>query len=112
MVRTVEKLMACHGSDMTLLHGGESKAIRGFLQPVSSSSWQSMASEATALGQLSQGQYTYLGPVTAEAQEGDFLLLGQKRYLLLRVEDYRYDGQPIYQWGLCVERNGEETWGT
>lgn len=111
MVRTVEKLMACHGSDMTLVRGGESRAIRGFLQPVSSSSWQSMVPEATVLGQVPQGQYTYLGPVAAEAQVGDLLLVGEKRYLLLRVETYRYENTPIYQWGLCVERSGEGTWG-
>lgn len=107
MVRSVEKLMASHGCDMTLVRGGESRTIRGFLQPVGSSSWQSMVPQATVVGQVPQGQYTYLGPVTAEAREGDFLLLGQKRYLLLRVETYRYENTPIYQWGLCVERNGE-----
>lgn len=112
MVRSVEKLMACHGCDMTLVRGEESRGIRAFLQPVSSSSWQSMAPEATVLGQVPQGQYTYLGPVAADVQEGDFLLLGEKRYLLLRVETYRYENTPIYQWGLCVERNGEGTWGT
>lgn len=112
MVRSVEKLMARHGCDVTLVRGAESRTIRAFLQPVSSSSWQSMVPQATVLGQASQGQYTYLGPVSAEAQEGDVLLLGEKRYLVLRVETYRYENTPIYQWGLCVEGNGEETWGT
>lgn len=112
MVHSVEKLMARHGCDVTLVRGAESRTIRAFLQPVSSSSWQSMVPEATVLGQVPQGQYTYLGPATGQVREGDFLLLGEKRYLLLRVETYRWENTPIYQWGLCVEGNGEETWGT
>lgn len=111
MVADVNRLMARHGSDMTLVHGEESKVIRGFLQPVSSSSWQSMSPKATVLGEVCQGQYTYLGPVSAQAQEGDFLLLSGKRYLLLRVEDYCCDDTPLYQWGLCVERTEVGTWG-
>ena len=96
---------------MTLVRGEETRAIRGFFHPVSSGSWQSMTPKATVLGEVSQGQYTYLGPVEADAREGDSLLVGQKRYLLLRVEDYCCDNTPLYQWGLCVERTGEGTWG-
>ena len=94
---------------MTLVRGEETRAIRGFFHPVSSSSWQSMAPQATVLGEVTQGQYTYLGPVEAKAKAGDFLLVGGKRYLLLRVEDYCCDDAPLYQWGLCVERSGEGT---
>lgn len=97
---------------MTLIRGEETRAIRGFFHPISASSWQSMVPQATVLGEVPQGQYTYLGPVEAEAREGDFLLVGGKRYLLLRVETYCCDDTPLYQWGLCVERSGEGTWGT
>lgn len=112
MVSTVEKWMARYGCDMTLVRGEESRRIRGFFHPVSANSRQSMTPEATVLGQVPQGQYTYLGPVTADVREGDFLLLGENRYLLLRVETCCYENTPIYQWGLCMERAGEDTWGT
>lgn len=112
MIANVDKLMTRHGRDMTLVSGEQTKAIRGFFHPVSASSWQSMVPKATVLGEVSQSQYTYLGPVAAQAQAGDYLLLGQKRYLLVRVETYCCDNTLIYQWGLCVERSGENTWGT
>lgn len=111
MVADVTHLMARHGRQMTLARGEETRAVRGFFHPISSSSWQSMAPGATVLGEVSQGQYTYLGPVEAEAREGDLLLVGGKRYLLLRVEEYCCDDTPLYQWGLCVERTEDGTWG-
>lgn len=112
MALRVEGLMARHGRDMILVSGEQTRAVRGFFHPISASSWQSAAPKATVLGEASQSQYTYLGPVAGQAKAGDYLLLGGRRYLLLRVETYFCDNAPVYQWGLCVERSGEDTWGT
>ena len=75
-------------------------------------SWQSMESEATLLGEISRGQYAYIGPVGAQVREGDTLTLGDKTYLFRRAELYYYRNQPVYQWGLCVEKGVNDTWAS
>ena len=111
MQKLAEKIMARHGTDMMITSGETKKAVRGFFRAVNSKSWQSMESEATLLGEISRGQYAYIGPVDGAVCEGDTLKLGQKVYLFRRVELYYYENQPIYQWGLCVEKGVNDTWG-
>ncbi|MDY3225652.1 MAG: hypothetical protein SOW84_07245 [Candidatus Faecousia sp.] len=111
MRQTVEKVMARFGTDMTIVSGEERKTARGFFRAVNSKSWQNMESMVSLLGEISRGQYVYMGPVGVTVKEGDTLLLGQKSYLFRRVEPYYYENQPIYQWGLCVEKGVNDTWG-
>lgn len=112
MRKTVEKIMAQHGTDMTVIGGSGQKTIRGFFRAVNSKSWQSIESEATMLGEITRGQYVYLGPVSVEVTEGDTLTLGNRSYLFRRVEPYYYGNEAVYQWGLCVEKGVNDTWGT
>ncbi len=104
--------MADYGTDLTILRGEESKTVRGFFRAVNSKSWQSMESEATMLGEISRGQYAYLGPADGDVREGDTIALGERSYLLRRAEIYYYGNQALYQWGLCVERGVNDTWGS
>ena len=71
-----------------------------------------MGSVVSLLGEVCRGQYVYLGPADVAVKEGDTLLLGEKSYLFRRVEPYYFGNQPIYQWGLCVEKGVNDTWGT
>ena len=112
MRQTVEKLMTRYGTDMTIVSGEEQKTARGFFRAVNSKSWQNMESVVSLLGEISRGQYVYLGPADVAVKEGDTLLLGEKSYLFRRVEPYYFGNQPIYQWGLCVEKGVNATWGT
>ena len=112
MQALVQQVMARHGTCMTITSGGENKTVRGFFRAVNSKSWLSMESEATLLGEITRGQYVYMGPAEAGVQEGDTLTLGKKSYLFRRVEDYRYGDEALYQWGLCVEKGVNDTWGT
>ena len=112
MKAVVEKILRQHGTDLTITRGGSSKTVRGFFRAVNSKSWQSMESEATLLGEITRGQYVYIGPVAADVREGDTLSLGEKEYLLRRAERYYYQNQAIYQWALCVEKGVNDTWGT
>lgn len=105
MQAMVEGLMAQYGRDVTLVQGESSRVVRCFLQPVRSGSYQSMERTALPLGRLSQGQYTYLGPLGAGVQPGDILRLEEKSYLVRRVETVSGGGGPVYQWGLCMERS-------
>ena len=110
MRRTVEALLRQYGTDLLLTSGGETRTLRGFFRAVNSKSWQSMESEATLLGEITRGQYAYIGPADGGAGEGDTLSLGEKNYLLRRTELYYYGNEPIYQWGLCVEKGVNDVW--
>ena len=112
MRKMVEKILSQYGTDMTLTRGGESRTVRGFFRAVNAKSWQSMESEATLLGEISRGQYAYIGPVSGGAREGDTLTLGDRAYLFRRVEPYYYGNEAVYQWGLCVEKGVNDTWGS
>ena len=112
MRKTVESILQRHGTDMTLISGSGQKTVRGFFRAVNSKSWQSIESEATMLGELTRGQYVYLGPVGMEVKEGDTLALGNRSYLFRRVEPYYYGNEAVYQWGLCVEKGVNDIWGT
>ena len=111
MRRTVEKVLSQHGTDLTIVSGLEQKTVRGFFRAVNSKSWQSMESEATLLGEITRGQYVYMGPVDAVVKEGDTLILGERSYQFRRTELYYYGNQAVYQWGLCVEKGVNDTWG-
>lgn len=108
----VSKIIGQYGTDMRLTSIDGSKTVRAFFRAVNSKSWQSMESEATLLGEISRGQYAYIGPVDVAVKEGDTLELGEKTYLFRRVEPYYYGNQAVYQWGLCVEKGVNDTWGS
>ena len=112
MRRTIEAVLQKYGTDMLLRHSGEETTVRGFFRAVNSKSWQSIENEATPLGELSRGQYAYIGPVDMAVEEGDTVALGEKTYLFRRTELYYYRNQAVYQWGLCVEKGVNDTWGT
>lgn len=108
----IEQVLRDFGTDLQLIRGEETKTVRGFFRAVNSKSWQSMESEATLLGEITRGQYAYIGPADGGVQEGDTLSLGDRSYLLRRVELYYFGSQPIYQWGLCVEKGVNDVWGS
>ena len=111
MRQTVEKIMAQHGTDLTIVSDLGEKTVRGFFRAVNSKSWQSIESEASLLGEITRGQYVYMGPVGGAVKEGDSLILGDRSYLFRRTELYYYGNQAVYQWGLCVEKGVNDTWG-
>ena len=112
MRQTVEKVMSQHGTDLTIVSGEENKTVRGFFRAVNSKSWQSMESEASLLGEITRGQYAYIGPVDVAVQEGDTVTLGEKTYLFRRVEPYYHGDETVYIWGLCVEKGEDAVWTT
>ncbi len=112
MRQTVEEVMEKYGTDLTIVSETETKTARGFFRAVNSKSWQSMESDATLLGEITRGQYAYMGPAGVEVQEGDTLVLGNRSYLFRRVEPYYYGNAVVYLWGLCVEKGVNDTWGS
>ena len=106
------KLLRLYGNDMQLHHGGQTFQIRAFLQDTRSRSKENAQREFTPLGQVFQGRYVYIGPVTPAAAEGDMLTFQGRRFELRRAEIVTVSGKAAYCWGLCVERGGESTWGS
>ncbi len=109
---TIETLMTRYGTDMVIVSEEEERAVRGFFRAVNSTSWQSIESVATPLGEVFRGQYAYLGPAGVPAREGDTLQVGDRNYLFRRVEPYRMGNEVLYLWGLCVEKGVNDTWGS
>lgn len=103
--------MSRYGTDMELKDEGGTRAVRGFFQAAGTGR-MSMETEAMALGEVPRGRYLYLGPVSAGAGEGDTITLGGRDYLLRRVENFYFGGEPIYQWGLCTRKGSEDEWGS
>ena len=85
--------------------------IRAFFQPVRSKSWAYLDGEYSPLGEIPRGQYVYIGPVEPAAEAGDSLTVGNKGYWLRRTELIYDANGPVYCWGMCVEKGGEDTWG-
>ena len=111
MRQMVEKILETYGTAVTLQQGEDAHAIRAFFQPVRSKSWQYLEGKYSPLGEIPRGQYVYLGPVSPKAEAGDTLLVAEKAYWLRRTELVRDGNGPVYCWGICVEKGGEDTWG-
>ena len=108
MRQIIDKILNCYGLSMLLPRiNGE---VKGFLQPVTSGSKKTQR-DICPLGQVPEGQYTYIGPAEPEIEVGDELEFGGKVYLFRKVETMNDPQGPVYCWGLCIEKGGEDTWG-
>ncbi len=112
MRKMMSKLLRKYGIWATVHHGYRDWRVKIFFQPSGSKSWQSMEPIVTPLGQLPGGQYLYIGPAELEISAGDPVTVGDETYFLRRAEVYRDDRGPVYRWGLCVRKGGEDTWGS
>lgn len=112
MKRMAQKILRQFGTEVTLVSGDTARVLRCFFQPVNSNSWQNIESVATPLGEVTRGQYTYIGPGDVEIREGDSLKVGNRYYLIRRSEPYYYGDQIVYYWGQCVEKGVNDTWGS
>ena len=97
-----------YGTDMLWQQGEENRRIRAFFQPVTSRSWQKLKREVFPLGQVPTGMYVYIGPEGIRIQEGDFLTVGDREYILRRTEEICCQEGPLYRWGLCARKGREE----
>lgn len=111
MQRMVSKILNCYGTAVTLHQGDTDHAVRAFFQPVRSKSWQYLEGDYSPLGEIPRGQYVYIGPVDPKAEAGDTLTVEGKIYWLRRTELILDADGPVYCWGMCVEKGGEDNWG-
>lgn len=111
MVQMVSKILQTYGAEVLLTRGEVQTALRAFFQPVRSKSWQYLEGNYAPLGEIPRGQYVYIGPAEPAAAAGDTLRVGGRDYWLRRTELIRDQNGPVYCWGLCVEKGGEDNWG-
>lgn len=111
MRQMIQKILSRYGSPVTLQQGEATQEIRAFFQPVRSINWQYLDGDYSPLGEIPRGRYVYIGPVTPEAQAGDTLVVSGRCYRLRRTERICDSNGPVYCWGMCVEKGGEDTWG-
>ena len=109
MQRKIGLILETYGVRITRKEEGAT--YRGFFQPVRSKSWQYLDGDYSPLGEIPRGQYVYIGPVEPAAEAGDTLTVGSKDYWLRRTELVWDREGPVYCWGMCVEKGGEDTWG-
>lgn len=100
----VERLLARLGAELVLKQAGQETRLRGLIQHSRSKSLQNMRHDFTPIGRIPDGQYIYIGPAQPAAAAGDELVLGDKTYILRRVERVWFRDMPIYSWGLCVQK--------
>lgn len=112
MHRMVQTILQQYGTAIRISGVAGERTVMGFFQPVRSKSLQSIVQEQIPLGQVSRRQYIFIGPGDLATGEGEVLTLGEKQYLLSRVEKYHYGNQPVYTWGLCVEKGEDDAWGS
>ena len=109
MQQMIGKILNTYG--VSIKRTAEDVTYRGFFQPVRSKSWQYLEGNYSPLGEIPRGQYVYIGPVEPLAEAGDTLVIDDKAYWLRRTELVRDSEGPVYCWGLCVEKGGEDHWG-
>lgn len=111
MKHTVDMILRKYGTEMTLHRGQETVTVRGFFQPVNSTSWQSVGHTASPLGYNNRAEYLCILPAEDGLQEGDALQVLDRRYLVQRAETYCFGDRAAYRWALCVEKGTREGWG-
>lgn len=108
MKQMLERIMSRYGTRILWTHGGERREIRAFFQSVTSRSWQKLKREMFPLGHIPTGMYVYIGPESNPIQEGDFLTVGEREYVLRRTEVICDQDGPVYRWGVCVRKGRDE----
>lgn len=107
----MQRLFDLYGTDATVQNGNEKTQLRVFFQSVNSRSWQNMERIWGPLGQIPRGQYVCILP-SGSAQTDGVLQVNGMDYRVCRVEDMAFQGKVLYQWAICREKGGKDTWGS
>ena len=106
----IERVIRDYGSTVVAVRGEERTTFRAFLQLVTSKSWQNMERAIGPLGEIPRGQYLYLGPADQPIAQADYLQCGDRKFLVRRAEALLFQDEPVYVWGLLVEKGGDDPW--
>ena len=107
----IGKILKKYGTQVLLCRGEERWEVQAFFQPVRSKRWDTSDADYSPLGEIPRGRYVYIGPLEPAAAAGDTVWVDEKAYLMRRSEVIRDGKGPVYCWGLCLEKGGEDNWG-
>lgn len=112
MREIIEGILQSYGSTVEAVLGESAQSCRAFLQPVTSKSWQNMEHVFGPLGEIPRGQYLYIGPVAQDILSAEYLRCHGTDYLVRRADTLLMGDEPLYIWGLCVKKGGEDPWSS
>lgn len=103
MRRTVERLIRNYGTRVSIHTHGTIYNSKVLLQLVASKSWQNMERMIPTGGEVLRGQFLLICPSAIPIEAADTIVLGDRTFLLRRVEPFRFRDRNVFYWGLCVE---------
>ena len=114
MKKMVEKIIKAYGTMLVLIcQDGSHFTLRAFLQPRKALSQRNAIKRISPLGEIPGDTYLFICTADCKAQVGDTLRQNSKTYYEVRqVEKVMYNDEPLYLWGLCVQKGGANTWDT
>ena len=112
MRKAIKQAFYRYGTTISVRKDGKTLEFRGFLQHTDSKSWQNMRGEFCALGEIPRGQFVLFAPANVVLSHGDKLKQGDKVVAIRTLERVMLGDAVLYQWGLCENVGGEDTWGS
>ena len=108
----IERIFKKYGTTLLICRHGNDTIFRGFLHSRKSVSQRNGLKKNSPLGEIPGDTYLLIGPVDCGAKAGDDLVQGTNYYEIRQVEQVVYNSEPIYMWGLCVQKGGSKHWGS
>lgn len=107
----IDKIFSYYGTKFTLIcNDGERIELMAFLQPRRALSQRNALKRISPLGEIPGDTYLFICKADCGVQIGDTLRRDQEYYDVRQVETVLYKNNPLYLWGLCVQKGGTDTW--
>lgn len=112
MRNMVEKILKTYGTSTTLIRqDGRVFELKALLQPRKALSQRNAIRRISPLGEILGDTYLFICSADCGADVGDLLVQRENiRYELRQVEKVMYKDDPIYMWGLCVQKGRDNAW--
>ena len=107
----MNKILYRYGVPITLQQNTGVVTVHGFVQHTATSARKHLLPEYTPLGQVPQGHYLMILPLTYPLRIGQLLMYNDMWYVVRRVERVWLGKTLIYYWCLCEERGEIDQWG-
>lgn len=103
MRRSIERMISVNGVEAELHTVKGIFSQRVMLQLIASKSWQNMERMVPTGGELLRGQYLLLCSCRIPIEAADTVVMGNRTFVIRRIEPIRYRNRELFYWGLCVE---------
>ena len=108
----IERILSDYASDCSVQTADGVKTVRAFIEPVQSRGKDGFLHKLHALGEIPDGRYVYIGPVSAlPVQDGSAAANGRE-YVVCKAETLFMQNEPVFIWGLLRECGGTDDAGT